>query len=61
MLWKVLLIIAILLLMWCVIGVDEMDTRTYQLKNSIEELSAKHNKLVNITRKIYESSINPKE
>ena len=50
-----LILLALLyLLIWCVIGVDEMDTRTYELKNSQDELSVKHNMLTGIVRKLYE-------
>ena len=55
MLKKLLVIIAVVLLLWCIISLDELDTRTYELKERYQELSVKHNKLTEIVRQIFEN------
>jgi len=50
---KVLITIAIFLLLWCLIAVDEMDSRTYELRNLFNEMRAKHNRLTNIVKGLH--------
>ena len=52
---NIMIITAILGLLWCIIVVNELDTRTYELKNLYEELSVKHNRLVRATELLYKS------
>jgi len=51
---NLLIIFAVLLLAWCVWSIDELDTRTYDLKNCIEEIQAKHNKLTGVVKGMYD-------
>ena len=35
-------------------GVDELDSRTYALRNNVNEISAKHNRLNAVVKILYE-------
>jgi len=52
---NLLIILGILLLSWCVWSIDELDTRTYSLRNCLNELGAKHGKLTMIVKSIHET------
>ena len=53
-LYNVLKVFLILVLIWCVWSIDELDSRTYDLKNYFNQIQAKHNKLTQVVKGIYD-------